>query len=253
MADAILITISVSHYCEKARWALDRAGFAYVEQAHAPLMHRLATQRHAGGTVPVLVHGATRLIDSTPILTHADAARGGDLLYPRDAALRNEVEALEEQFDTDLGPHTRRWAYGQLLPCPTLLHTLWSRGAPPLEASLLTMIAPLVRRLVTSGYKITPERAERSLERARSVFRKVDERLSDGRRFLVGNRFTAADLTFAALAAPMLLPAECRAAQPELNDVPPAMREEILSSRNSAAGQFAMRMFSEQRGIVVAA
>jgi glutathione S-transferase len=32
----------------------------------------------------------------------------------------------------------------------------------------------------------------------------MDERLSDRRRFLAGERFTAADLTFAALAAPGL-------------------------------------------------
>jgi len=252
VGEAVLITIPVSHYCEKARWALDRVGLPYVEQPHVPLIHRLATQRNTGGTVPVLVHGTTRLIDSTPIVVHADAARGGNLLYPRDAALRKEVEALEEQFDSDLGPHTRRWAYAQLLPDTKLLRTLWSRGAPTSEATLLTMIAPLVRRLVTAGYKITPESAERSLERVRSVFRQMNERLSEGRRFLSGDRFTAADLTFAALAAPMLLPDKCRAAQPHLNEVPAAMREEILRMRDSAAGQFALRMFSDERGVIAA-
>ncbi len=70
----------------------------------------------SGGTVPVLVHGSNRFSDSTDILKHADAVCGGDLLYPRDAELRREVDALEERFDTELGPHTRRWAYGQALP-----------------------------------------------------------------------------------------------------------------------------------------
>jgi glutathione S-transferase len=75
----------------------------------------------------------------------------------------------------------------------------------------------------------------------------VDERLSNGCRFLVDDRFTAADLTFAALAAPVLLPAKCRAVQPALDVVPAATREEILRMRDTAAGQFALRLFSDER------
>ena len=35
----VLITIPISHYCEKARWALDRARQPYVEVRHLPLFH----------------------------------------------------------------------------------------------------------------------------------------------------------------------------------------------------------------------
>jgi glutathione S-transferase len=73
-------------------------------------------------------------------------------------------------------------------------------------------------------------------------------KLSTGRRYLVGDRFTAADLTFAALAAPVLLPEECHAVQPALEEVPAAMREEILFLRDSDAGQFALRLFEQERG-----
>ncbi len=88
----------------------------------------------------------------------------------------------------------------------------------------------------------------RKPERVRGVFTQVDERLRGGRRFLVGDRFTAADLTFAALAAPVLLPAECRAAAPALEAVPATMREEILRLRDTDAGQFALRLFAQERG-----
>ena len=66
---AVLITIPLSHYCEKARWALDRAALPYREEPHIPLIHRLATKRNDGGTVPVLAHGIHRLTDSTARLT----------------------------------------------------------------------------------------------------------------------------------------------------------------------------------------
>jgi len=247
-APAILITMPHSHYSEKARWALDRVALPYREEPHVPLLHRLATTRNDGGSVPVLVHGPSRFVDSTDILVHADAVGGGDLLYPRDATLGREVAALEERFDEELGPHTRRWAYAQLLPEPGLLRPVMSRGVPWLEARLLPVIMPWVLSLIRKAFRITPESALRSIERVRGIFREVDERLCDGRRFLVGERFTAADLTFAALAAPVLFPAGCRAAYPALDAVPAAMREEALRLRDTDAGRFALRLFSQERG-----
>lgn len=247
-APAILITIPLSHFCEKARWALDRVGLPYREEPHAPLLNRLAATRTERGTVPVLVCGSRRLIDSTDILVHADAVCGGGLLYPRDTALRSEIEALEECFNTELGPHTRRWAYSQLLPHARLLRSLWSRGVPRVEANMVPVIAPVARLLARKAYKITPESAQRSIERVRGIFRNVDELLSDGRQFLAGGLFTAADLTFAALAAPVLLPAECRAVQPALDEVPAEMREEVVRLRDTEAGRFALRLFAQERG-----
>jgi glutathione S-transferase len=65
---------------------------------------------------------------------------------------------------------------------------------------------------------------------------------------LVGGRFSAADLTFAALAAPVLLPVECRAVQPTLDEAPAGMREEIVRLRTTVAGRFALRLFAQERG-----
>lgn len=243
----ILITVPLSHYCEKARWALDHAGVRYREEPHAPLLSRLATHRGAGSSVPVLIHDDRSLTDSTDILMHVDALRGGDCLYPRDTSLHGEVLALEDKFDTELGPHTRRWVYSELLPDKKQVRSLWSRGVPRIEASLVRIIAPLARHAVRKGYKITPASAQRSLDRVHAIFREVDQRLSDGREYLVDGRFTAADLTFASLAAPMLLPAECRAIQPSLDAVPQAMRAEIMRMRDTAAGRFALRLFAEKR------
>ncbi|WP_322081099.1 glutathione S-transferase family protein [Burkholderia sp. BCC1972] len=244
---AVLITMPHSHYSEKARWALDRLELPYREQPHVPLLHRLATVPNGGSSVPLLLHRGARFTDSTDILVHIDLLHGGDCLYPRDVDSRPEVEALETQFDEVLGPHTRRWAYAQLLPERSLLLHVMSRGVPRFEAALLPVILPGVVRLIRATLRITPDSATRSIERVRSVFDEIDGRLADGRRFLVGERFTAADLTFAALAAPVLFPSGYRAAYPALDHVPAAMRDEALRLRDTAAGQFALRLYLEER------
>ena len=244
---ATFITIPLSHYCEKARWALDRCAVPYREEPHVPLLSRLATRRGEGGTVPVLVSGDLRLTDSTAILVHADKFAGGGMLYPRELAMRRIVEAFVKMFDEDLGPHVRRWAYSHLLPDKELLRDLWSRGAPKHETFFLPLIVPIGRRLLRSSYRMTPDSAVRSLETIHKVFREVDDRLGDGREFLVDNRFSAADLTFAALAAPVLLPAGNRAVLPDLARLPAPMREEVRSLRETEAGRFALRLFTKER------
>ena len=244
---AVLITMPHSHYVEKARWALDWLSLPYREQPHVPVLHRMATTRNGGRGVPVLVHGGRQFVDSNAILEYADSVCGGGLLYSRDPTQRRAVDALEEQFDEVLGPHTRRWAYAQLLHDRGLLRKMMSRGVPWAEASLLPVLMPIVIPTIRTVLRITSESAQRSIERVWGIFREVDERLNDGRRFLVGERFSAADLTFASLASPVLLPEGCRASYPELAAVPAMMREEILRLRDTGAGQFALRLFSQER------
>jgi glutathione S-transferase len=241
-APARLVTIPLSHYCEKARWALDRAGLPYREEPHAPLFNRLG-----GGTVPALVHDGERFTDSTAILVHADRFGGGGVLFPREATMRAEVARLVAHFDKELGPHTRRWAYSHLLPNAALVRALWTQRVPRIEASLVPLIAPLARRLARRAYNITPHSAQRSLDRVHRAFQEIDALLGDGRDFLVGDGFTAADLTFAALAAPVVLPRECRAVQPALDALPDAMREEILRLRDTGSGRFVLRLYALHR------
>lgn len=244
---ALFITIPLSHYCEKARWALDRVALPYVESAHVPLLHRLATRRHSGSSVPVLVHRQQRFISSTEILRHAEVFCGGDFLYSRDAAINREIDGWVLRFDQGLGPPARQWAYGHLLSERPILLDIWSRGVSRFEARLLPVIVPIARRLIRKGYRVTGEGAQRALGRIATLFKEIADTLSDGRRFLAGDRFTAADLCFAALASPLILPKGCGAAYPSLEVVPVAMREQILRFRDTAPGRYAERLYLEER------
>jgi glutathione S-transferase len=65
-----------------------------------------------------------------------------------------------------------------------------------------------------------------------------------GRKFLVGDTFSNADLTFASLAAPIVFPPELTLYNVEK---PPAFEELVAHYRSTPAGQFALRLFAEHR------
>ncbi len=71
--------------------------------------------------------------------------------------------------------------------------------------------------------------------------------LEDGRPFLLGDRFTAADLTFAALAAPVVLPSDYGVRLPPLELLDEPTSRLIARGRAHPAGRFALRMVAEQR------
>src|SRR5436309_13256055 len=97
---ARLVTIPISHFFEKARWALDRAGVDYVEQPHIQLVHVLAARRAGGGrTVPVLVTESEVIAESSAILRWADGRVSSDRrLYP-EGDLGREAAAVEAGLD----------------------------------------------------------------------------------------------------------------------------------------------------------
>ncbi|MDX6656723.1 MAG: glutathione S-transferase, partial [Solirubrobacteraceae bacterium] len=101
-----LITIPISHYCEKARWALERAGVPYREEAHLQVLHRVAVRRAGGGlTAPVLVTPDGVLGESAEILDYADRFAAADRrLFPDDPGEAAEVRELQRVFDERLGP-----------------------------------------------------------------------------------------------------------------------------------------------------
>jgi glutathione S-transferase len=245
----VLVTIPISHYCEKARWALERAGVAYRERAHIQVIHRLAARRAGGGTTaPVFVYPGGVLADSQDILRWADGqAPPGRGLYPQDPLQAAEVRELEADFDARLGPDSRLWMYQQLRTRRDLAIAYGCAGVPPWEQTVLRLAYPAIISIVARFLDVTPATAVASEAEVRAVFDAVAERLSDGRRYICGDTFTAADLTFAALAAPMLVPIGYGVRLPQPEELPPYAAEVVRELRAHPAGAHALEMFATER------
>lgn len=254
MQRARLITIGFSHFCEKARWALDRVEFDYVEEPHLPVLHWAASFGTGGRrTVPVLVVDGRVLSDSSDIVGYlAERAPRDARLYPSDPTARQTALKLEDLFDRRLGPATRRIAYFHVLPHKAAFIELAQdpKIAPRWERALGEPLYPVLAAMLRRGLKIDEAGVERSRRAVTEVFSDVEARLGDGRRYLCGDEFTVADLTFASLAAPVVLPPEYGAPFPSPEQVP-ALAELIAEYRATAAGKFALRLYAEDRRRIV--
>jgi glutathione S-transferase len=244
-----LITIPISHYCEKARWALERAGMSYREERHVQIVHRLAARRAGGGsTVPVLVTPERAIADSQQILLWVDRRIApASRLFPSEPRARQEVERLCRRFDEELGPKGRRLMYVHMLAASDIALDFNNAGVPRWEDRAIRLGWPIVERLVQHALGIRPGI---ELEDERSVWSELDSvarLLEDGRPYLCGERFGAADLTFAALSASLLLPTSYGVALPQPSILPAGMAALVERARAHPAGRFALRLFAEHR------
>ncbi|MBX7082921.1 MAG: glutathione S-transferase family protein [Nannocystaceae bacterium] len=263
-----LITIPFSHYNEKARWALERWRVPYRELRFVPVLHApavlLATRGGRDGradkvssrlSTPVLVTDTgERITDSAAILAWVDQRHGtaADTLYPTP-----EVAALEAELGLELGPHARRVAYGFGLERPDAFLAIVRANVGRLQAAVARVLAPWLVRGVVRGLRVDAARVEASRARVLACFDTIGARLTErGTGYLCGDRFTAADLTFACLSAPVLLPsrdegfgATLPSLQPEASHAAaPAAAALAHTLRDTVAGRHALRMFARHRG-----
>ena len=246
-----LITIPISHYCEKARWALHRAGLDYDEEPHVQGVHQRVARRTGGGsTVPVLVTGDGQVLtESEQILRYADERVDDDArMFPLDPALRREVEALSRDLDEHLGPTARRVMYSHMFGQRKLMLRVNCQTVPTVERLVMTAVWPFAVRWGKRQLGMVPDTRAEDERSTRVVFDQIAERLQEsGGPYLFGDRFTAADLTFAALSAAVTVPPQYGVTLPQPDELAAETAEMVRSFREHPAGSYAMRLFETHR------
>jgi glutathione S-transferase len=247
-----LVTIPISHYCEKARWALERTGTPYREERHVQGIHRLAA-RHAGGgiTVPVLVTPDGAIGESQEILRWVDARTpSAQRLFPDQGRARDEVEDVCRRLDEELGPRARRLIYVHMLARRKLALSYNNEGVPAWEDRTIRSGWPLFRHGIRRVLGIRPgiEREDEAV--VWHEFDYVAELLADGRPHLCGERFGAADLTFAAMSAAVVLPPQYGVPLPQPDVLAPSTAALVGRARAHPAGRYALALFAHYRRAV---
>jgi glutathione S-transferase len=241
-----LLTIPISHYCEKVRWALERAGIDYVEEGHLQMIHRFYALKAGGGRrVPVLITEEGVLNESSEIIRWIDARLDDERkLVPAEHAA--EIDRIERRLDEGLGIEGRRWMYSVMMSTD-VPENFGLDSLPRWERRSIPIVLPLMRLYLRAFMDAAPSQATAARAEVDAAFDWVEELLADGRRFLVGNRFSSADLAFAALSAAVLAPERYGVELPQPEQLPAEIGDEMRRLRERPAGRFALRLVAEER------
>jgi len=246
MDTPLLWHIPLSHYNEKVRWALDYKGIAHRRRVLGP-DYLIRVWRATGqGKLPVLWLDSRAIADSTRIIAALEERYPEPLLYPRDAASRQRALALEDDLDETLGPALR-----------AAIVTPLFRHDPDIALRVLTTgmggkaygtLRPLLR-IFPSFYRFRHRISESNLDRDRAIVAGALDRIEherQGRAYLVGEAFTVADLTAAALLGVLLQPPEIQ--YPLQVELPLYLKNYRATLLQHPAAQWAAGIYRLHRG-----
>jgi glutathione S-transferase len=244
----LLWQIRISHYSEKVRWALAYKGVEHELRAPPPGAHMLialALTRGRHKTFPVLQLEGQSVGDSTAIIAALEERFPEPPLYPEDPEERRRALELEDWFDEELGPPIRLLVWHEATRDPeALAQTVMPDVPRPLRRLRVAGLATARYASTFVGLRYGVKSSE-AAEQARAKVLAALDRLEaelDGNEYLVGDRFSVADLTAAALLYPIAFPPE----GPRVES--PAGYERFRAPLADRPGyRWVERMFSEHR------
>ncbi|RBP49149.1 glutathione S-transferase family protein [Arenicella xantha] len=209
MSNRTLYIFSISHYCEKARWAMDYLGLDYDVQPLMPGKHSVVAKSLglARGSMPFLRLPEQVIQGSDKIVDWADSVTSSGRSLQSDAQLACDIE---QRLDDLVGVHVRRHYYSEaLVEHPSIVLPVFLRGLSWLDKIKLRMAWPMICKRMIKLMDLGSKQGQESLEIVQRELDWLDGLLSDGRQFLAGgSELSRADITAASLLAPYVLPPE---------------------------------------------
>jgi glutathione S-transferase len=221
---------------------------ALAHDRHAPIAGyhiavALVLTRGRHYTLPVLELGGRRIGDSTAIIAALERAYPDSPLYPADPDERRRALALEDWFDEHLGPFVRRYAFHALRGDRDAFDELAARQVPAALARYLRTAGAYARAFTSVRFRtVSDQRAAEALSKMLAALDRLESELGEN-QYLVGDRFTVADLTAASLFYPLVLPPEG-----PLQMDPPASVADVRRTLEPRRGyRYVQEMFARHR------
>ena len=246
MTQPQLYVFAISHYCEKARWALDYLGIEYEIKYLAPGLHaeRMTNLGADGSSLPVLVNAGKLIQGSSAIISWAESApNNGRTLACKHSPLMSDIT---QRVDDVLGVHVRRMYYSEaLVEHPETVLPIFADYLGEEESALLRGIWEFVVAAMTEKMDLGADQGRESREIVLQQLDWFDELLGDGRDYLLGDIFTRVDLSAASLLAPLAMVAE----HPTYGNLqmPPRIAQDVIEWQSRPISQFVTRAYRRHR------
>ena len=212
-----------SPFCHKVRLVLAAKGLSYDVIEVTPGLGQLGLFKLSGQRqVPVLVDGETVVADSTAIALHLEQAHPQPALLPAEPQLRAQALLLEDWADTALAAGVRTALLQAAASDPALRAALLPEATPgPLKQLVAAVPAGLGGLAETLSDSLLGQADRQQLQRSLEQL----QTLLQGRRFLMGEALSLADLAVVAQLALLRFPQTAAAplagmAVPGLGDNP---------------------------------
>ena len=213
-----LLEFPHSHYCEKARWALDFKRIPFERVALLPGVHMRIVRRYAPKTsVPVLLSESRAVQGSSEIIDYLDETYPDRQLTPQDAATKEECIQFESKLSDKFGEPIRTILYDRLLAYPDYIRFCFTHPMSAPKQLLFRLYYPMLKKLMHQVYVESEERVAGAKAKFFSSLDELGARIN-GDGYLFEERFTRADLSVCAMLALLVLPPEFPVSWPEMPD-----------------------------------
>lgn len=214
-ASVVLYQFAFSHFNEKARWGLDWKGLPHRRRNLLPGFHARQARKLSGASeVPIAVVDGRVIAGSTPILRRLEELAPEPALFPAHETQRKEAEEWLAWLDAEVGPAVRLGLFHDVLVEPDFAREIFAVGQPAWKRLPYTWLFPRMVPMLRERMGITDESAARdNAKTARALDRVAAATAATG--YLVGETFTVADLTAAALLFPLSFPPELSFSTPD--------------------------------------
>ena len=202
--------------------------------------------RGGTSTLPVIDIDGTRIGDSTRIIEQLELRWPDPPLYPSDPDERRRALEIEDFFDEHCAHELRRVMFDPFLKHPELMAEATGsdrrRGGTAMKA-----VFPIVNRAVRSKYDINTPRVEESRAVVVAALDRIEAELGPS-GYLVGDSFSVADLTAAAILSPLVRPPEFPYHQVDPAKDPPELRSWYEPLTERPAWRYMLDMYARHRG-----
>ena len=197
-----LIQLPRSHFNEKARWGFDFKRVPHKRTSMLAGLQRRGMRKLTGQPlVPVARFGENYAIGSAAILEELERYCPEPALLPKDEAQRAEVLEIQHHFDETVGPSTRCGVFAFLLNDSEFFARVFADHVGLVRRKLYQGFAAATRPTVQKAFGLNrPGTAEKARMETRQALDWVATQ-SDATGYLVGDRFSLADLVAASLLA----------------------------------------------------